>query len=217
MSSELIPRSEPERKQQTASGAIASKPSRGVPRSCYSCSSKKTRCDRKEPCSSCTRAGRPCSYPPLGPRQRRTKKTIMEAMASRISSLEKSLAKVREEETSVPTAHISEIANSTPSPQPAPALHTDNLSERSSEDILVQKGSSSQYFNEILLSRVIGEVCVPMPSKEILRSDVLTFTIGAKHRVCPDTSSDRDSTPASIFSVQCFGHSLLSLTISSTC
>jgi len=92
----------------------------------------------------------------------------MEAMASRVSSLEKSLAKVREEETSVSTAHISEIANSTASPQPAPALHTDNLSERSREEILVQKGSSSQYFNEILLSRVVGEVCVPMTPKEIL-------------------------------------------------
>jgi hypothetical protein len=35
------------------------------------------------------------------------------------------------------------------------------LSERSREDVVIQKGSSSQYFNEILLSRVIEEVRSP--------------------------------------------------------
>lgn len=141
--------SEPESEQETALATLRSQGSGWIPRSCYGCNNKKIRCDKKEPCSQCTRAGRPCTYPAMGPRKRRAKKTIMEEMATRISNLEKSVAKIREE------AAPSRTANTTPS-------HSDNLSERSIDDILVQKGSSSQYFNEILLSRVIGEVSTPM-------------------------------------------------------
>lgn len=153
--------SEPESEQQAASPTVCSHTSRCIPRSCYGCNSKKIRCDKTEPCSSCARAGRPCVYPPLGPRKRRAKATIMADMASRISTLEKSLEKARRVETSVPTVPISETANTTRSAQPATTLHSDHLTERFREDILVQKGSSSQYFNEILLSRVIEEVSTP--------------------------------------------------------
>ena len=173
--------SEPESEQQAASPAVCSHTSRCIPRSCYGCNSKKIRCDKTEPCSSCARAGRPCVYPPLGPRKRRAKVTIMADMASRISTLEKSVEKAREVELSVPTVPVSETAEVTRSTQPAIILHSDNLSERFREDILVQKGSSSQYFNEILLSRVIEEVSTPFLLMNRLQLVVLTDCIGAKY------------------------------------
>ena len=173
--------SEPESEQQAASPAVCSHTSRCVPRSCYGCNSKKIRCDKTEPCSSCAKAGRSCVYPPLGPRKRRAKVTIMADMASRISTLEKSVEKARKVETSVPAVPVPENVNVTPSTQPPTFLHSDNLSERFREDILVQKGSSSQYFNEILLSRVIEEVSTPSLLMNKLQLVVLTDSIGAKH------------------------------------
>ena len=139
-----------------------------VPRSCYTCNRNKIRCDRSAPCSSCTRSGKQCSYPPSGPRIRWSKKTIMAEMASRISSLEKSLAKVTVEpktggsgpRTPLPATET-ETKNTTSSAQPAKEKQSGTLSERSREDVVVQKGSSSQYFNEILLSRVIEEARFP--------------------------------------------------------
>jgi hypothetical protein len=137
-----------------------------VPRSCYTCNRNKTRCDRSAPCSSCTRSGKQCSYPPSGPRIRRSKKTIMAEMASRISSLEKSLAQATAEQKtsqSGPRTRLpsTETETTTSSSKPARATQPSTLSERSREDVVVQKGSSSQYFNEILLSRVIEEVSFP--------------------------------------------------------
>ncbi|KAJ9144717.1 Fungal-specific transcription factor domain-containing protein [Pleurostoma richardsiae] len=81
----------------------------------------------------------------------------MADMASRVSRLEKSVAKVAEQETTTPTTVGSEAANTShPGPSSA-ALLADSTSERSREDVIVQEGSSSQYFNEIILSRYIGE------------------------------------------------------------
>ena len=207
--------SKPELEQQAAS-PVCSHRSRCIPRSCYGCNSKKIRCDKTEPCSSCARASRPCVYPPLGPRKRRAKQTIMTDMASRISTLEKSLEKARKVVTSVPTVPVSEIANITRSTQPATTnLHFDNLSERFGEDILVHKGSSSQYFNEILMSRVIEEVSAPFSLMNRFQLVVLTDSIGAKRRICPDASSNRVFAPVSIVSVQRPRNSLLCLPISS--
>lgn len=209
----LTPCSEPESEQQAASAVVNSHTSRWIPRSCYGCNTKKIRCDKKKPCSSCTRAGKPCGYPPVGQRKRRAKETIMADMASRIKSLEKSITKVRENEASVSTILISEAANTSPL-RTATALHSGNLSERSREDVVVQKGSSSQYFNEIILSRVIREVFIPMSMIQFL---VLIASIGAKHRICLDNSSNRVPAPSSILSVQCLGDSLFSLPINTTC
>lgn len=67
-----------------------------ISRSCHTCNSKKIRCNRTQPCSSCVRSGKTCTYPPAR-RVRRTKKTILADMASRLSSLERSVASGREE------------------------------------------------------------------------------------------------------------------------
>lgn len=84
----------------------------------------------------------------------------MAEMASRISNLEKALAKATDEQKtsrSGSTSHISEVTN-TSTEQPASISLSGDLSKGPGEDTLVQKGSSSQYFNEVLWSKAIGEV-----------------------------------------------------------
>jgi hypothetical protein len=131
-------------------------------RSCHACHAKKIRCDKQEPCSACKRNGKQCTYPPRGPRKRRPKKTIMAEMAARISDLERSLAKSKEEGSKGSPGSISDSSPETTTQRPlssSDAVDSSGLS-RASDDILIQKGSSSQYFNEIILSRVIGGVCI---------------------------------------------------------
>lgn len=70
-------------------------------------------------------------------------------MASRISSLEKSLAKANSRDSSALGISVSKNSSSSSLAQPV-RLRDD--------DVLVEKGSSSQYFNEVMLSRVIEEV-----------------------------------------------------------
>ncbi|KAF1991434.1 hypothetical protein K402DRAFT_400177 [Aulographum hederae CBS 113979] len=130
------PRSEQETETQTLST-----PPRPC-RSCHSCNSKKIRCDKRSPCSACTRAARPCTYPPAGPRIRRTKKSIMADMAVRIAGLEKDLSHRRQGK---------EISREK---SPSRSLRSPSSARR---DVLVQDGNSSQYFNEIIMSRVIEE------------------------------------------------------------
>jgi hypothetical protein len=112
-------------------------------RSCSACKSKKTRCDKKTPCSSCASSGRICTYPSIGPRVRRTNKTIMAEMAGRIASLERNLAKA--------TAQGNMSRNT---------LEPNTIADKqdSQKDLLVHKGPTSQYLNEILVARVVGEV-----------------------------------------------------------
>ena len=131
-------------------------------RSCYACNRKKVRCDKREPCSSCKRSGKPCSYPASAPRVRRSKKTIAAEMTSRISALEIALAKATNEQECCNDQARSPISkrrtytiSTTPTTRKAGPREK---SRKLQEDVLVQKGSSSQYFNEALLSRVIGEV-----------------------------------------------------------
>ncbi|KIW91956.1 uncharacterized protein Z519_06938 [Cladophialophora bantiana CBS 173.52] len=69
----------------------------------------------------------------------------MTDVATRLARLEKSLAQAQQQQ---PTPEITE-----PNRKPSRS----NFNGRSREDILVQKGSSSQYFNEVFLSRVIEE------------------------------------------------------------
>lgn len=88
---------------------------------------------------------------------------MMAEMASRISSLEKSLAKAtaaggRETGQSSPKSPVPNMKSIASSAQLLQDMQPGSLSERSREDVVVQKGSSTQYFNEILLSRVIEEV-----------------------------------------------------------
>ncbi|CAK7203833.1 hypothetical protein SEUCBS139899_006582 [Sporothrix eucalyptigena] len=131
-------------------GSSPTTKSSSAPRSCLPCKAKKIRCDKRQPCQGCVRAGRACTYPPAGPRLRRTKKSMMAAMAARISELEKEL-KLTKVTKSPSKAVIQQTKECTP------VAPTTSSSANSGKDILVQDGSSSQYFNEVLLSRVMAD------------------------------------------------------------
>lgn len=91
-------------------------------------------------------------------------------MSSRIADLEKTLTTQASHEATAQPVHT---AHTNYSPVHAADAHTSaagSSSNRSRPDIIVQKGSSSQYFNEIILSRAIKEVrrratCGPTPGK----------------------------------------------------
>ncbi|KAH8676149.1 hypothetical protein BX600DRAFT_535629 [Xylariales sp. PMI_506] len=138
-------------------GLAARGPGCPAPRSCRNCHNRKIRCDKKDPCSACTRAGRSCTYPPSGPRLRRTKKVMAEDMAARIATLEKDLAEARKEKKLSPRARDSKVANRSRSSRQAATSSSDPLAKRSRVGIPIQKGSPSQYLNDILLSKVLEE------------------------------------------------------------
>lgn len=150
------------------------------PRSCNLCHQRKIRCDKRDPCTHCVRAEKQCVYPPSGPRIRRTKRTLMADMASRLSSLEKTLSGAAatvatkqqgdrgskdiasSPESDVRGDSVSGLALApgkvaAPSPSETPSDRGGG-GPRQGEDIVVEKGSSSQYFNGFFLSRVIQDV-----------------------------------------------------------
>ena len=162
-----------ERQLSLSKVGIQTKNSINPSRSCYACNSKKIRCDKGEPCSSCKRSGKPCSYPASGPRVRRSKKTVVAEMASRISILETALAKVKDEQRIGSFGARTNNAKTTAADRSATSASQTHLrkgSRRRQRDVIVQKGSSSQYFNEVLLSRILGEV-----SHGIINSNLMVY------------------------------------------
>lgn len=165
MTSHTDPEPEPE-PESTLSGHSTEGVARRSHRSCFLCNRRKVRCDKREPCGPCSRAGKPCAYPPPGEPIRRPRKTTMADVASRISHLEKSLVSTQNgnapgsQQPAVPFSKPGSASASATTPYVSPA-NSDALRRPESvngDGVLLQRGSTSQYFNEILLSRVIGEV-----------------------------------------------------------
>ncbi|TDZ30447.1 C6 transcription factor asaR [Colletotrichum spinosum] len=132
---------------------------RRIERSCNLCHRRKIRCDKKSPCASCARGGFPCVYPQAGQPVRRARKTTIADVASRIKDLEKTLVAGvgRDQFRASPpaatpgsssSAAVGFLRSSTAPPSGAP---------EKSDQILLRKGSSSRYFDEVLISRVIEE------------------------------------------------------------
>lgn len=132
-------------------------------RSCHSCNQRKVRCDKCVPCGPCSRQGRACVYPPAGPRIRRTKKAILADMASRLASLERSLPQPYGSPS--PASTLSSERTAVPAEVHSPT--------RQEMDGFIGKESSGQYFNEVLLSRVIDQ---ERDIRSVLLSDSHTST-----------------------------------------
>ncbi|SCV28701.1 uncharacterized protein FFB14_01919 [Fusarium fujikuroi] len=138
-------------------------------RSCAVCHRRKVRCDKNFPCSQCVRSGFECSYPPAGPPARRAKKTTINDVASRISQMEKVIEAFQagQDVSPQPTAPASSVASANSVPTPASTSTDAGTSERaaslqikersSREGLLLNKGTSSHYVNEVLFSRVIEQ------------------------------------------------------------
>lgn len=155
----------PERSQTPASVSSAAP----VQRSCATCRRRKVRCDKKCPCTPCSRGGHACSYPPKEPRAPRVRKATINDVATRISRLEETLTSIPTREASHPHARFpaspkTVIAGPHASPFSAGGVGHETSpaavgSPHPGGEILLEKGSSTQYFNEVLVSRVVGQVC----------------------------------------------------------
>ncbi|KAL0933778.1 fungal specific transcription factor [Colletotrichum truncatum] len=168
--------SQPQHANAASGSGIGTGSGRKVERSCTLCHRRKIRCDKKSPCSSCARGGFPCFYPQAGQPVRRVRKTTIADVASRISDLEKTLvAGVGQQHfrgrgspadgpaPSAATAATSSwdsgrsIAGSAGFQGPTTTSSSGVPEKGTSDEILVRKGTSSQYFDEVLISRVIEE------------------------------------------------------------
>lgn len=166
----------PGQSHTAASGSgIGGGSGRKIERSCNLCHRRKIRCDKKSPCSSCARGGFPCFYPQAGQPIRRVRKTTIADVASRISDLEKTLtAGVGREQLRVQRSPpVASSAADTPGlggvssgwdtgrsvyDRPPTAPSSGSHAKSPGDEILVRKGTQSQYFDEVLISRVIEEV-----------------------------------------------------------
>ncbi|KAF5500022.1 C6 transcription factor asaR [Colletotrichum aenigma] len=104
-------------------------------RSCNVCHQRKIRCNRKQPCAACSRRGVPCVYPSSVKPSRRAKATTVADIVRRISGLETTL---------VTAAGVCIQPDSPATPQGG-----------FGEDVLVRHDSSSRYFDEAILSKII--------------------------------------------------------------
>ncbi|KAK9444435.1 fungal specific transcription factor [Metarhizium brunneum] len=126
----------------------SARPPRRHDRSCVVCHRRKVRCDRRSPCSACTRNGSLCAYPPSNQAVGRVRKTTISDVASRLSSLEKTI-----------TAATIDTTPSTQPSVPGRAFtdHEPRPKERQSPKILLHNQNSSQYFDDLFTTRAIEE------------------------------------------------------------
>lgn len=136
-------------------------------RSCQTCHRRKIRCDKREPCSTCSRANASCIYPSPDQRIKRPRKTTMAGVASRLSDLERLIPSMAPATgQSVHTGSVNPSRSSRKETDAASHAHegcsVDAVSMENQQafgnEILVQRGSRSQYFSEGFIARVIEKV-----------------------------------------------------------
>ncbi|KAF4459680.1 hypothetical protein FALBO_13553 [Fusarium albosuccineum] len=175
---------------------------RNIERSCAVCHRRKVRCDKRSPCSQCTRGGFPCSYPPVGPIVRRTRKTTINDVASRISEMEKTLEAFRSGQASTPQPETSTalvpIGNRPPEPE-TETPQTETSEPSRSDGVLFSKGRVSHYVNEVLFSRIIEQ-----------EHDVRTALTTPRSESPPNTGIASSFNPMGILSTSSFSSPLAS-------
>lgn len=125
-----------------------------IERSCLLCHRRKIRCDKKSPCSACTRMGVLCCYPGPEKNPRRPHKTTISDVSARVARLERTVRALSHD-----SAHHDSHDPLMPVPQSPSTPNTAGGSPgNTSGGVLVRGKHSSHYFDEILLSRVVEEV-----------------------------------------------------------
>ncbi|KAL2862528.1 uncharacterized protein BJX67DRAFT_385550 [Aspergillus lucknowensis] len=124
-----------------------------VERSCLLCHRRKIRCDKKSPCSTCTRMGILCCYPGPEETPRRPHRTTISDVLARVARLERTVRALSRD-----SAHYDSVEPSIPVAQASPETAiASGGSGHTSGGVLVRGKRSSHYFDEILLSRVLEE------------------------------------------------------------
>ncbi|KAJ5503438.1 Transcription factor [Penicillium fimorum] len=72
----------------TAPRHVATEPPSSASRSCVTCRRRKVRCNKRSPCSNCTKAGIDCIFPPPGRAPRKSKRPPDAELLSRLRRLE---------------------------------------------------------------------------------------------------------------------------------
>lgn len=114
--------------------------------SCATCRRRKVRCDKQPaPCGPCVRACRECVYRPREARPRRQPKANINDVAARLSELESTIKVSPKSRNSAASATVASETG-----------HDEN--DGQGGEILLEGGSSSQYFNEVLVTRLMKNV-----------------------------------------------------------
>ncbi|KAM5359534.1 hypothetical protein ACJZ2D_014390 [Fusarium nematophilum] len=114
--------------------------------SCTACRRRKVRCDRQQPCTACNRIGHNCVYPEKRRPIRTVRKPTTSNVADRITHLEKTVRAIAKSKSV--------------------SKHSSSWAQSCDPEILVQEGLSSQYCNDVLLSRIIDPI-IHVPTDQI--------------------------------------------------
>ncbi|KAB5583439.1 fungal-specific transcription factor [Coniochaeta sp. 2T2.1] len=168
-------------------------PHRKVERSCILCHRRKIKCDKKHPCSTCTKTGVLCCYPASEqPTARRPRKTTIADVAERLVRLERTLVAISTTTSGEggSSGADADAAEETPweggggrgvgGEGRKEGGGGEGESPSVLEEFLLQNGDSSRYMNEILISRVLEE------------EDELRSVLGAQETVKPDLLHETD-------------------------
>ncbi|KAH7310202.1 hypothetical protein BKA65DRAFT_575639 [Rhexocercosporidium sp. MPI-PUGE-AT-0058] len=124
-------------------------------RSCLICHQRKIRCDKKSPCGNCTRAAVLCCFPKAEQPVRRTQKTTISDVSSRLDRLERTIQALvkespgKDDAVSIPSRNAKDF-NISP-------VEEEILERAPSEEKLIHGDNSSKYLNESLLSCIMEE------------------------------------------------------------
>lgn len=135
-------------------GGVARRPKK-VERSCILCHRRKIRCDKKSPCATCTRTGVLCCYPASEQPARRPRKTTIADVAERLFKLERTLVAISSSDLHAEADTPSDLTVQAPKHEGGDGGENASVAE----EFLLQNGDNSRYMNEILISRVLEEVC----------------------------------------------------------
>ncbi|KAG4434412.1 hypothetical protein IFR05_010108 [Cadophora sp. M221] len=125
-------------------------------RSCVLCHRRKIRCDKKAPCRNCIRADVLCYYPEPEQSVRRAPKTTIADVSARLARLERTISAIFNDpgvgqDANPPSGRrVIENFNSL-------EINTPSVDSAASDEKLVQGDTSSRYYNEALISRVLEE------------------------------------------------------------
>jgi hypothetical protein len=124
-----------------------------IERSCILCYRRKVKCNKQLPCSTCTRSGVLCCYPPGEKHEPRKSRTTISDIINRLGQLERTIVAISSSDDQ-PRNH----GGAQPVVEPPSPGQDSETATVSREGMLLDNGYSSRYVNDVLLSRVLEEV-----------------------------------------------------------
>jgi hypothetical protein len=125
-----------------------------IERSCILCHRRKVKCNKQLPCSTCIRSGVLCCYPPGEKHEIRKNRTTISDIINRLGQLERTIVAISSSDDQLRNHDSAQPVVESRSPDQDSATTT-----VSREGTLWDNGYSSRYVNDVLLSRVLEEVC----------------------------------------------------------